>query len=76
MIPPFKWIHTFIDTPAEWHALVEGFCDVFFPFVKRYQPSKALKEAIESEHHYYNFGRVLGFIAWVWFWVGVYKVVT
>ena len=66
----------FLSDYKEWHALVEGFCDVFLPFVKGHQPSKELKEAIEKEHHYYNVGRVLGFIAWVWFWIVIYKVVT
>jgi hypothetical protein len=73
---PFLNIKNFINTANEWHAAVEGFCDVFFPFVKPYKPSDNLKKAIEDEHHYYNFGRVVGFIAWVWFWIGVYKVVT
>jgi len=66
----------FLNKPGEVHALVEGFCDVFFPFAKGYQPSKELKEAIEGEHHYYNVGRVLGFIALVWFGIGIYKVAT
>jgi len=65
----------FLSTHKEWHALVEGFCDVFMPFVKRYEPSKELKENIQGEHHYYNAGRVIAFIAVVWFWIGVYKVV-
>lgn len=76
MIPPFKWLYTFLSTPEEWHAFIEGFCDVFFPFVMRYHPSKDLREAIECEHHYYNFGRVVGFIALVWFAIGIYKVLT
>jgi len=63
MIPPFKWIHTFIDTPAEWHALVEGFCETFCFWRANYEPSKELLKDLQSEHHYYAVGRVLGFIS-------------
>lgn len=76
MIPPFKWLYTFMNTPAEWHAFVEGFCDGFFPLINKYQPSKALRESIESEHHYYRSGVILGVVAAIWFWIGVWRVVT
>jgi len=65
----------FLSTYQEWHALVEGFCDGFFPFINKYQPSKELKEAIEGEHHYYRPGVILGVIAVVIFWVIIYKVI-
>jgi hypothetical protein len=69
-------LKTFLNTADEWHAFIEGFCDIFFPFNKGYEPSNELKKAIQGEHHYYNGGRVVGFIAWVWFWIGIWKVVT
>ena len=65
----------FLSTHEEWHSLVEGFCDGFFPFGNKYQPSKELKQAIEGEHHYYRSGFIVGVIAAVWFWIGVYKAV-
>lgn len=65
MIPPFKWIYTFMNTPAEWHAFVEGFCETFCFWRANYEPSKELLKDLKSEHHYYVFGRVIGFICLV-----------
>ena len=64
----------FLSEYKEWHALIEGFCDGFFP-ISKYKPSKELQTDIESEHHYYRTGVILGVIAAVWFWIGVYKAV-
>jgi len=69
-------IREFLSTHKEWHALIEGFCDGFFPFINKHEASKELKESIQSEHHYYRPGVILGVIAAVWFWIGVWKVVT
>ena len=74
MIPPFKWIHTFMNTFAEWHAFVEGFSESFCFWRANYEPSKELLEALESEHHYYVFGRVVGFILLVVFGLLVIKI--
>lgn len=66
----------FLSDYKEWHALVEGLCDGFLPFNNRYEPSKTLKEDIQNEHHYYRTGVVLGFIAFVFFGYGIYRMVT
>ncbi|HEU65177.1 MAG TPA: hypothetical protein ENN57_00745 [Chloroflexi bacterium] len=56
----------FLNWYGEWHALIEGFCDGFCWFVKRkYKPDDDLKEDIQSEHHYYNIGLVLGLASFV-----------
>ena len=66
----------FLNTHQEWHALIEGFCDGFFPLGIKYKPSKALQEDIESEHHYYNPARIAGIVSFVLFVVGIYKLVA
>lgn len=68
-------IDTLLSTHEEWHAFIEGFCDGFFP-ISKYKPSKELQADIESEHHYYRPAFIVGVIAAVWFWIGVWKVVT
>ena len=68
-------IKTFLNSTEEWHAFVEGFCDGFFPFIKG-EASKELEKAIASEHHYYRPGVILGVIAVIWFWIGIYKVIV
>jgi hypothetical protein len=55
----------FIDTYQEWHAFVEGFCEVLCPWPSRYQLSQELLKELRAEHHYYAFGRALGVIAWL-----------
>ena len=77
-------IKSFLNTHEEWHTAVIGFCDGFFPFGAKYEPSskaqskdkKSLREAIESEYHYYVSARVVGFIVWVFFAYGIYRLVT
>lgn len=56
----------FLDCYQEWHALVEGFCEVLCPWPPRYSmnPSNPTNP-INSDHHYYVFGRALGVIAWL-----------
>lgn len=61
----------FLSEYQEVHALVEGFCDGFFPFTKGII-SKELQKDIEAEHHYYRGGVVVGAIAAAWFWFGIY----
>lgn len=68
-------LSNFMDKTEEWHALIEGFCDGFFPFGHRYEPSKALKTDIEGEHHYYRPGVVLGVVVAVFFWLFIYRLV-
>jgi hypothetical protein len=55
----------FLDCIEEWHALVEGFCEVLCPWPARHQPSDELINDLKADHHYYAFGRALGIIAWL-----------
>ena len=65
----------FLSTYQEWHCIVEGFCDGFWPFSKG-DKSDAVKEDLKNEHHYYRAGVVLGVIGATWYWIGVYLFVT
>lgn len=60
----FKWFHfsNFLDTYQEWHALVEGFSESFCFWRAHIEPSEELLNDIKGEHHYYVFGRVIGFV--------------
>jgi len=60
----FSWfnIREFMNTHQEWHAWWEGLCESFCFWRANYEPSKELLEDLRSEHHYYAFGRVVGFI--------------
>lgn len=69
-------ISTFLSTHQEWHALLEGFFDGFFPFIDKHPISPKLGWDLSKEHHYYRGGVIAGVIAAVWFWVGIWKVVT
>jgi len=65
----------FLDCYQEWHAFVQGFCEVLCPWPPRVRlraPSPvqdatgdSLLQEIKDEHHYYMFGRALGVIAWL-----------
>jgi hypothetical protein len=56
---------TFLDCYQEWHAFVEGFCEVLCPWPARYQLSEELLNDLKGDHHYYMFGRAIGVIAWL-----------
>ena len=58
----------FLDTVAEWHALVQGFCEVLCPWPPRHKHMKEnLAREIRTQHHYYMAGRVLGLVSLVLF---------
>jgi len=61
MIPPFKWLYTFMNTPEEWHTVVIGLGDGYCPWPKKYKPTAKMKEIIREECHYYNAGMAVGF---------------
>jgi hypothetical protein len=63
----FSWFHlsNFMDTYQEWHAFVEGFCEVLCPWPAKHQLGGELLTDLQGEHHYYAFGRVVGVIAWL-----------
>jgi hypothetical protein len=58
-------LSAFLDCYQEWHALVEGFCEVLCPWPPRTQPTQETQQTLNSEYHYYVFGRALGVIAWL-----------
>ena len=63
----FGWLdlRNFFDIYQEWHAFVEGFCEVLCPWPARYQPSEELLNDLKGEQHYYVFGRAIGVITWL-----------
>jgi len=61
MIPPFKWIYTFMDTPDEWHTSLIGLGDGYCPWRKPYEPTVRMKRVIQKEIHYYTVGVAIGF---------------
>ncbi|MCJ7829411.1 MAG: hypothetical protein MUP81_06695 [Dehalococcoidia bacterium] len=71
----FKWFNPsgFMDTYQEWHAFVEGFSEAFCFWKPRCEPSEELLNDIKNEHHYYVFGRVVGFIALIATCLGIVK---
>jgi hypothetical protein len=58
-------LSAFLDCYQEWHAFVEGFCEVLCPWPARYKPSRRLLNDLKADHHYYAFGRAVGVIAWL-----------
>jgi hypothetical protein len=59
-------LSTFLDCYQEWHAFVEGLCEVLCPWPARHNfTHKKLLKDIQAEHHYYVFGRAMGVIAWL-----------
>jgi len=57
---------TFLSTHQEWHAFVNGFCEVLCPWPPRHKSMhRNLQKQIASEYHYYLFGRAIGVIAWL-----------
>ena len=58
-------IHAFMDVCEEWHAFVEGLCEVLCPWPAKHKLSGALLNDLRGDHHYYMFGRAIGVIAWL-----------
>lgn len=72
----FCWLNIkeFMNTYQEFHAFVEGFSESFCFWRANVDPSEELLNDIKNEHHYYVFGRVVGFIGLVMFGVGIVKI--
>ncbi len=65
-------IRNFLDTVAEWHALVQGFCEVLCPWPARHNKmTEKLAMEVQSEHHYYMAGRVAGKVCLPLYWIGI-----
>jgi len=58
-------LSAFLDCYQEWHAFVEGFCEVLCPWPAIYKSSRCLLYDLKAYHHYYAFGRATGVIAWL-----------
>ncbi len=56
-------LSAFLDCYQEWHACVIGFCEVLCPWPPRHSINSI--DSINSEYHYYMFGRAMGVIAWL-----------
>ena len=75
----WKWFNplNLMDTVQEWHAFVEGFADGFIFFRNiPYWPSDTLLKDLQSEHHYYNAGRALGFASFIMLIAGMVVWIT
>jgi len=65
-----------VEVVAEWHAFTQGLCEVMCPWPPRHKTmTKKLREEVESEHHYYVAGRVVGAVVLVLGLVGVVALV-
>jgi hypothetical protein len=71
----FGNLKEFMNDYKEWHAFVEGFCETFVFWQARHKLSGELLKDLKGEHHYYTFGRVVGFIALVVLGMIVVKVI-
>lgn len=70
----FKNLGEFLNDYREWHAFVEGFCETFCFWRAKHKLSGELLKDLKGEHHYYVFGRVVGFILLVGFGLIIVKV--
>ena len=61
----FDNLKEFMNDYKEWHAFVEGFSETFCFWRPRHKLSGELLKDLKGEHHYYVFGRVVGFIGLV-----------
>ena len=71
----FKGINlkTLLSTPEEWHALVVGFFEVLCPWPSRVWLSGERLNELLGEYYYYLAGRGAGFVALVFFLLGIAK---
>jgi len=58
-------ITAFLDCYQEWHAFVEGLCEVLCPWPAKHKLSGQLLNDLKKDHHYYVLGRATGVIAWL-----------
>lgn len=69
-----EFLGNFMNDYKEFHAFVEGLCETFCFWRANYKPSRKLLKELRSEHHYYMFGRVIGFIGLALFGVWIIKL--
>ena len=66
----------FMNDYQEWHAFWEGVAEGFCPWLSRFEPDEKLQKNIESEHHYYAFGMVIGFAGFIFAMAGAFRMVV
>jgi len=66
----------FLDVYTEWHALVEGFCEVMCPWPPPHPLQGELLDDLKGEHHYYMFGRALAVLVWIAICCGIAATFT
>ena len=59
-------IKEFLNCYAEWHALVQGFCEVICPWPPLHRTMSAERtRELDEENHYYKAGRFFGVVGWI-----------
>ena len=64
-------LKTFLNTHQEWHAFLIGFFEVLCPWKPRYPLTTSTMGELLKEYHYYQAGRGLGFVALIFFTIGI-----
>lgn len=70
MIPPFKWLYTFMNTHQEWHAILIGWGDGISCRRTDWQEIHRIygdKEKMRRELHYYKVGLGVGVLTLIGF---------
>ena len=67
-------IKQFCNTPEEWHSLVLGWSEAMCPWRPRLPMPLEYKNPLDSEYHYYSFGRAAGVFTWVGMIAGCAKL--
>lgn len=68
-------LKTLLSTPAEWHALVIGFCVGFCPWIPKISPLDYYSPPLKGEEHYFVAGIVPGSIALLLILIGLAKLI-
>ena len=58
----------------EFHAFVIGTAEMLCPIPARYRLTKKAEFGVKKEYHYYVWGRVAGFLAWIPIVYGVWRL--
>ena len=59
-------LREFLNSYEEWHALVQGFCEVICPWPPLHRTMSVERACeLDEENHYYKAGRALGVLGLV-----------
>lgn len=61
-------------TAEESHAFIIGAAEILCPIPARYRLTKKAEFGVKEEYHYYVWGRVFGFLAWIPLSYGVWRL--